>query len=756
MFIQIALLLIVTFVNFALAIFVIAKNKKSRANLYYGYFVFSVSLWALTNAWFQNTESLEMAYVMAIFSYIAAVFIASSLLIFSFVFSGENSPLFLKYKKYRLFIFVTAALITIFTSIPHLVLKKIEYYEGIKRLVTTPGLYVYAAILIFFFIWSLVNLFNVYKDSKGIKKQQLKVMFVGLLLSILFGLFFNLILPLFGSYHFVWLGPDFAIIMVIAFGFAIVKYRLFDVQIQLQKFFNYILPFFILIPLALIAGYYFHAQLHKNPYIIGPIILVVSCLLYKFLYKRIKKASLGHFIFRSTYLYQQAIRNLARDASTILDIDKLADRIVRVLRDKVKIDKVIIVTNVTGAKTFSVLRWCCDLKRENEDNFRTLPVDLLENFSITNEPLIREELELEIENSEGKTKETLKAHIDSLKKLDAQVALPLLLQESLVGIIFLGPKEKRKAYTEEDVEALMNLAQELAIAIANSTLHQTKAKQAQLFKTEVAKQTKEIKKLYEMKSNFLTVASHQLRTPTSIIRGMLSMMAEGGMPKEKQAESIDAAFKSSSNLERVIEDILTAAEIDSASFDFTPEPVDIIPIANKVLEDLLLKAEKHEIKLELRKPQMRQALAMTSPTKIEQVFANLTDNALNYTPKGEVILSVSKEKYRSKEYLAFSCQDTGVGMTKQDIKKIGEKFFRSKNVFSVHPNGTGLGIYIVKSIIASSQGHLVIISKGLGKGSTFKVLLPIATSKDEEDASKRKEAEKEAWAKERAAKERKK
>lgn len=721
----ILVLALVTLTNLVLAIFVYSKNRKSLVNISYSLFVFSVSMWAFTNALFQKSDSLNSAYWWAILSYISAIFIGSSLLTFSFVFSENDQDIIKRFKGfYGLIILIITVLITVFVSTPQVVLKRIAFENGVKSLITTPLLFLYAISIVLLLGWSLINIFKKYRKSSGISRQQLKLIFIGLFISIALGVFFNLFLPLLGFYNFVWLGPDSAIIMVIFFAYAVIKYRLFDLQIQFQKILNYLFPLIPLLPLSIFAGYYFHQTVHESPYVFGPIILILGCFLYKFIFEYISKTPIGYFFFRKTYFYQKTLKELTVDASTILDLDKLADRIVEVLSKNVGIRKVIIVTNVSGAKNFSVLRSSKRLEKSDIENFQSLPLELLIYLKKNNDTLIKEELELLIETVDNKKKKTFTDLIAEMKKLRVELCLPLLLQESLVGIIFLGPKDQKKAYSIEDIEIFKKLAKELAIAIANSTLHQTKAKQAELLGKEVEKQTKEIKELYDMKSNFLTVASHQLRTPTSIIRGMLSMLVEDPLKPDKQKEMLEASFKSSTNLERIVEDILTAAEIDSSKFGFKPEKVDLIPLARKVAEDLKLKAEKKKLYLKFVEPTFKKALAATKEAKIEQVFANLIDNALNYTKEGGVTISFSREKRNGKDCYIFSCQDTGIGITKKDLENIGEKFFRSKNVFSVHPNGTGLGIFIVKSILESSNGKLEIESLGLGQGSSFKVILP--------------------------------
>ena len=117
---------------------------------------------------------------------------------------------------------------------------------------------------------------------------------------------------------------------------------------------------------------------------------------------------------------------------------------------------------------------------------------------------------------------------------------------------------------------------------------------------------------------------------------------------------------------------------------------------------------------------------LAEPIKIREGIFNIIDNAINYTEKGSVTVSPEKLQRKGKNYLAIVVKDTGIGMAKEDQKKLCEKFYRSKHALSVHPNGTGLGLFISKGVLDASQGILEFESKGVGKGSTFRILLLLA------------------------------
>ncbi|MBU1118359.1 hypothetical protein KKH43_00570 [Patescibacteria group bacterium] len=719
-------LLSLTFLILGLGGFVLRNNVKEKTNIFFFFLTLFLSVWTFSLLLLLSYSGGSIALLMFLgrLPFIAIVLAVWALIYFSFYFPDNKTSI-----KFVHHIAINAFASLIFLLSFTNVIIKSTFYNQYGELDKDYGILFpfFILFLVVFLVLSIANFGLKYIHSSGVQRLRIKYVFAGIILTIILASFTNLILPLLGIQSLYVFGPYSILAIFLSTSYAILQYRLFDLNVQIQKVFNYILPLIAVVIIALILGFFTHRYLNENAYFIGALIVVISSLLFKFLFTSISKTTFGHALFKSTYQYQQALIKLADEASTLLDLEVLAKRIVQVFVEYVGVDKIIIITNTTEVNKFSVLSAVPSLSGEKDD-YNDVPLIFLDYLQTTNEPLLRDELRFKIRNSGDKKEvQVLKRFLKIMIGNNVALCLPLMLHETLIGIIFLGKKDKGRAYTMEDITILKDLSSELAIAMANSMLHQTKMKQAFLLKKEVDEQTRKIKELYEMKSNFLTVASHQLRTPTSIVRGMLSMLVEDDdVPEDRKNEIITGAFKASGNLERVIEDILTAAEIDSAKFDFEPKPVDIIPVVKKVVDDLLLKAEKKNLTLEFTEPRYKKALAMTDAIKIEQVFVNLVDNALNYTSEGGVTVRIAKKKEKGIDYYVFSCSDTGVGMTADDIKKIGEKFFRSKNVFSVHPNGTGLGIYIVERVLKCSNGKLVVESKGLGKGATFNVYLPAA------------------------------
>lgn len=273
--------------------------------------------------------------------------------------------------------------------------------------------------------------------------------------------------------------------------------------------------------------------------------------------------------------------------------------------------------------------------------------------------------------------------------------------------------------------------------IINANFNQRVAKKALEELTEkleerVDKQTKVIQKkaehlekLLKMRSEFLDIASHQLRTPTSVIKGTLSMMREGDfdkMPLAEKVKFIEGMFQKSLKLESIINDILVASEMDTADFDIRME--DRIEL-DKFLEQ---KVEEHQFDASEKKITITFEKLSASPFKIkcsskylEQVITNLLDNAIKYTPKGFVKATIKKVKNNA----IISISDSGIGIPKDDIAKIFNKFIRGKNARNVYTDGSGLGLFIIKMVMDKHSNAKVWVESEEGKGSTFFLQFPL-------------------------------
>jgi signal transduction histidine kinase len=295
----------------------------------------------------------------------------------------------------------------------------------------------------------------------------------------------------------------------------------------------------------------------------------------------------------------------------------------------------------------------------------------------------------------------------------------------------LGAKVSGDAYTKEDLELLNTLSKQAGIAIENARLYRQVQEFGQKLKAEVDKATYDLKEanthlqsLIKVKDEFLQIASHQLRTPVSVMRGMLDMLREGGntLTPEQRAEMIERAAQKSEKLNQVIDDVLSATEMDVPKFDIsgTARSVDLKELAQRAVDSHQDEAADKGVRL-IFEAGGKVPKVNASDTYLPQAMTNLIDNAIKYTKDGSVTVKV----YQEEKMVVFAVQDTGIGVPEEDLQKLWTKFKRGGNAKNMHTDGSGLGLFIIKKIVEGHPGGKVFVESKLGSGSTFGFKLPM-------------------------------
>jgi len=224
------------------------------------------------------------------------------------------------------------------------------------------------------------------------------------------------------------------------------------------------------------------------------------------------------------------------------------------------------------------------------------------------------------------------------------------------------------------------------------------------------------------KNEFITVASHQLRSPlTNIIWGLEALAGDDTL-SETAREIANKAYEAGRQLLSTVEDLLAIARIEEGRYGYVYEPVDIVKFVGDFLAEIYPRAAKLGMKLYFDKTAETLNPVMIDPRKMKIVLENLLDNALRYNVAGGEV-TVRVEQLPGKPFVRVSVKDTGIGFSEKDAQKIFTKFFRAENALKAQTDGSGLGLYIVKNIIRSHGGEIAFESE-LNRGSTFYFTLP--------------------------------
>ncbi len=286
-------------------------------------------------------------------------------------------------------------------------------------------------------------------------------------------------------------------------------------------------------------------------------------------------------------------------------------------------------------------------------------------------------------------------------KLESYIGVPVNVFGKLHGTLaFLAPDPHRPAFTESDRDFVRLMGRWMSAMLERAQIDQ-------------------------MKSEFVSVASHQLRTPLTGIKWISELMQKGkaGGLTTQQKEFLDDIHGSNERMLRLVENLLNVSRIETGSkFEIVKASGDVVDIINSLAVDLVGLAHQHQVEIEKSTLPAKYVLPIDAE-KMRQVFQNLLSNAVKYSKAGGTVIVTLAEKPETKTVL-LTIKDTGLGIPEKQQSRMFEKFFRADNVQTAETDGTGLGLYIAKAIVEGHGGKIWFESEE-NKGTTFFVELPV-------------------------------
>lgn len=300
-------------------------------------------------------------------------------------------------------------------------------------------------------------------------------------------------------------------------------------------------------------------------------------------------------------------------------------------------------------------------------------------------------------------------------------ALLIATVASLVVIfeIFLGSQEAY-APTESVYQGAWQIGLILLITIFCRFLAM-QIKQEKSAKEEALAYQKVLKEEAKRQKEMISLTSHQLFTPLSMIRGFVSMLADEtlGELNPQQKEAVTEIYANSKRMTSLISELLSISYIQSGNIQVHLKVAKIEEIIQNCVNQFNKNLPRKDLVLEFRKPANLKPIKIDGD-KIRQVIYNLIDNALKYTKKGKIIVTLEQ----SENETIVSIKDEGAGIASEDFPKLFQPFFRGQNILELDNKGTGLGLYIAKMIVEAHHGKIWAESEGKNKGATFFFSVP--------------------------------
>jgi PAS domain S-box-containing protein len=282
-------------------------------------------------------------------------------------------------------------------------------------------------------------------------------------------------------------------------------------------------------------------------------------------------------------------------------------------------------------------------------------------------------------------------------------------------LIDLLGKELKKVFREELI-----ISEDLILEVSTVPIMREKEKTGTLIILHDITREKIVERL---KTEFVSLSAHQLRTPLSAIKWSLKMLLDGDLGEitKEQKDLIQKTYEANEKMIDLINDLLDVTRIEEGRYLYKTELVEIEKVIESVVDSLKEFAKRKEIELKFEKPEEKLPKIKLDKEKIGLAIQNLIENAITYTlPGGRVTVSLK----RVKKEVEISVSDTGIGIPKDQQKRVFSKFFRGSNAMRMETRGTGLGLYITKNIIEAHGGEIWFESEE-GKGTTFHFTLPI-------------------------------
>ncbi|MDZ7744685.1 MAG: HAMP domain-containing sensor histidine kinase [Candidatus Saccharibacteria bacterium] len=533
--------------------------------------------------------------------------------------------------------------------------------------------------------------------------------------------FTNLIIPILGDTTYIWAGPLTGLPFMFLISRAIIRHKLFNIRVVVARTLGYAFSFLVLAAGYFSISHFISSELRARfegqsaEALLSLLLLIGTVLLFQPLKSRFDRLT-NKIFYQDAYDPQEFLSELNKLLVETVDIESLLVGSSEIIKRNIKAE------------------YCSFVIRETSYfEQRTIGAES-KKFSAESTKIIRETMPSmhrkivvtdELDEGNAELAEVLREH-----DIAVVVRLVTTLEYDVggLGYMLLGVKKSGNPYTSQDMHVLEIIGNELVISAQNAlrfeeienfniTL-QNKVDDA----TKRLRQTNEkLKKMDETKDEFISMASHQLRTPLTSVKGYISMVMEGdaGKINDQQHKLLDQAFISSQRMVFLIADLLNVSRLKTGKFVIEPKRINLADVIEGEVRQLQETAVSRKLELVYDKPENFPDL-MLDDTKIRQVIMNFIDNAIYYTPFDGRIDVELKEKPQTIE---FTVSDNGIGVPKSEQHKLFGKFYRAGNARKARPDGTGLGLFMAKKIIIA-QGGTIIFKSTEGKGSVFGFTFP--------------------------------
>lgn len=681
-----------------ISLIVLLNNPRATQNKLLFCVVISGALWVFANLLANLSTNPSVFLLYARLTILPAALVVYFFILFSYSFPYNKKVKFHYYILYAIpvlpfFIFVNST-------------QNINLGNTGSLDIGTGNLYYY--VIFYYLFYSLIGFKQLIKsknNSNNIKRIQINYVIIGVLLSFLFGLAINGIGLLLRISSPSQIGSASVLFFVVLSSIALVRHKLFDIRAVVARSVAFILSIVLVgliygfISFRLVAPFVQNIS-QSSRYAVFTIIAVIIAFTFAPLRRLFEKLT-DKIFYRDKYDPQELISEIGHILSSEIRLDILDRKVTAELTNKMKVSRAYIVVLDKGKIYY----------QRGGGEF-----DIKDLMHLGKSMIVADDLATESERKK------------IFDKYNIGISTVLKTKEDLVGFLLVGGKKSGDIFSTQDTRVIRIVSNELAVAIQNAKAYEQIRRFNETLKAKIAEATKQLasanehlKELDKAKDEFISMASHQLRTPLTTVKGYLSMLDEGDFGKlnKEQRDSIKLAFDGADRMAGLIGDLLNISRMEAGRFFIDAHSLDLNAIIKNEVDQLQFRANSMGVKLSLKVGKIVPQISLDED-KMRQVIMNLIDNAIHYSPKGEVRVEFGLEG----DEAVLKVIDNGIGVSEKDQKSLFSKFFRAGNAQKTRPDGTGLGLFLVKRVV-EDQGGKIIFESEVGKGSTFGFRLPV-------------------------------
>ncbi len=687
-------------------LFFLGASAEKKASTYFRYTVLFVALWTVSILLTEMDLDPGRILLWSRLSFFFPICISLSLHPFIYFFvSGEiRQKIYSKANYTTSWAFLVFGILFAAASFTPHILKEVVNLRS-----TFGALQPYYSIYLFLsFLYIAFALYSAQRRAVGKTRSQLQFIFAGISISSFLAILTNLVIPILGIGEIRFLGPLCLIFFIGNSTYAILAHQLFDIRVIVKRTLVYSGLLLFAVATYSTIVFTFAAVFGENTPLTAQNFLVnlIAAGIIAFGFEPLRRWLAGvtdKYLFVGEYDAQTVTAALAQKLTNVLDIDEALGVMMKSLTEALRVGKsaTFVLKNDKEAGML-VSR----IKSVGYGSSTQLKLDpkgkSVEFFSDPKERIVvLEELRLKCERTHSH--DLCQALLDELSKMETALAIPIRVQEKLIGILIVGPKLSGDDFSKEDLQFLDIAAQQTASSIEKSRLYEDD----------------------QLKSEFVSIASHELLTPTAAIEGYLSMILDEKLAKvdPKAEEYLRKVQSSAHRMAELVKDLLSVSRIESGKIVINKQPVEVSPLINQVIGEIGVRAKEAEIGLTYLEPPKSLPKILADPDRFIQIVMNLVSNAIKYNkPKGTIEISAAVEK----KFVRVMVKDTGIGISEAHLPHLFEKFYRvHDDSAAAEKIGTGLGLFITRSIV-ELQGGKISVKSQAGKGSEFSFTLPIA------------------------------